>query len=120
MFGKLARSVSSLFGGGEVERWTPAKLAEVKYYLENKPPELLTREDHYLMIDFLFHRYFPKDSPITKAAWDKRQSELRAKIDWNIAHPEEVKALREAQLTGAVEVPEDPEFSEWLKKTLRD
>ncbi len=111
MFGKVAKSLSTLFSGGEVERWTPEKLAEVKTYLETKPPETFTREDHYLCVDFLFHRYYPKDEPITKAAWEKRRGELRAKIDWNIDHPEEAKAA-------AREVKEDPEFAEWLKKTL--
>ena len=70
MFGKVAKSISALFSGGEVERWTPEKLAEVKAYLETKPSEAFTREDH---------RYYPKDESITKAAWEKRRRELCVK-----------------------------------------
>lgn len=113
MFGKVARSISALFGREKVERWSPEKLAEVKAYLETKPSQTFTREDHYLCVDFLFHRYYPKDEPVLKSTWNKRRGELREKIDWNIDHLEEAaNKFRE--------VPEDPDFAEWLKKTLSD
>jgi hypothetical protein len=87
-----------------MERWTKERLQEVKTYLEGKDPAALTREDHYLTIEYLVHRYMPADSGITEAEWRARRAELCAKIDWNIDHPDVPKEFAK----------EDPAFAEWL------
>lgn len=110
MLKKITKSLSALLNGGEAERWSTEKLAEVKSYLEGKPAETFTREDHHLCVDFLLHRYFPKDVAITKATWEERRGDLLSKVDWNIDHPEEAKSSQE--------VKDDPDFAEWLKNTL--
>ncbi len=108
MFGRILKAFTNLLHSGEVERWSPERLAEVKGYLEGKPPETFSREDHHLCIDFLMHRYYPKDEPVDRVTWESQARELKAQVDWNLAHPEERVA----------EVPEDPDFADWMKATL--
>lgn len=91
-----------------MERWSIERLQEVKEYLEDKDPATLTREDHYLVVEYLVHRYLPDDSTITEAQWQAKRAELRAKIGWNLDNPDAPKEP----------IKEDPEFAKWLDDLL--
>lgn len=91
-----------------VERWSQEKIEFTKEYLEIKPPEKWTKEDHYLAVEFLFHRYIPENEKIEKEKFDLKMNELRGKIDFNIENPNAPKQ----------EIKKDPEFEEWMKKVL--
>lgn len=96
-------------GSVPMERWTPERLLEARVYLESKDPSTLTREDHYLVADYLVMRYLPKEDRRTEAEWQRARTALREKIDFNIAHPERAQEP----------VKDDPDFAEWLKRKLR-
>lgn len=65
-------------------RWPASELEEKKSYLENKPPEEFTTEDHYLMADWLFQRYLPEGEEPTPEQWSKTIANIRQKIDVNL------------------------------------
>lgn len=92
-----------------MERWSSERLSEVKSYLEGKHPKTWSRDDHYLSLEFVIQRYLPADEPRTQGEYDAAIRDLKAKIDWNIDHPDAPKE----------EVKEDPEFAAWLKETLK-
>lgn len=91
-----------------MKRWTPEKLLEVKVYLETKAPSLFTREDHYLVVDYLAMRYLPEDDNRTEEEWQAARTKLHRKIDLNIDHPDRPKEP----------VIEDPDFADWLRNHL--
>lgn len=91
-----------------MERWSSQKLADVKAYLDNSEPGAWTREDHYLVTEFVIQRYLPADEARTQGQYDAAMRDLKAKIDWNIDHPDAPKE----------EFKDDPEFAEQLKAIL--
>ncbi|QOL16438.1 hypothetical protein [Dickeya dianthicola] len=65
-------------------RWSAYELEEKKFYLEKKPPEEFTAEDHYLAAEWVIQRYLPEDSVPTPEQWSKSISDIRNKIDINL------------------------------------
>jgi hypothetical protein len=65
-------------------RWSIDELAAKKTYLETKPPEAFTREDYWLVIEWLIQRYLPKDYVMTEKTWAKKKEILMSRIDKNI------------------------------------
>lgn len=94
--------------GKPMKRWNSQRLDDVKAYLENKGPSTWTREDNYLAAEFLIQRYLPADDARTQGQQDEVMRGLKAKIDWNIDHPD--APLEEHE--------DDPEFAEHLKAIL--
>lgn len=65
-------------------RWPETELNEKKAYLESKPPENFTTEDHYLAAEWVIQRYLPKSENPTPAQWSKVIGNIREKIDLNL------------------------------------
>lgn len=65
-------------------RWSTSELEEKKLYLENKPPEDFTVEDHYLAAEWVIQRYLPEGDDPTPEQWAKAIGGIRQKIDINI------------------------------------
>lgn len=65
-------------------RWPASELEAKKLYLENKPPEEFTPDDHYLMAEWLFQRYLPEGEEPTPEQWAKTIGDIRRKIDLNL------------------------------------
>lgn len=65
-------------------RWSTSELEEKKLYLENKPPENFTAEDHYLAAEWVIQRYLPEGTEPTPEQWSKTIGGIRHKIDINI------------------------------------
>lgn len=65
-------------------RWSASELQEKKLYLENKPPEEFTTEDHYLMAEWVIQRYLPEGEEPTPEQWSKTIGSIRQKININI------------------------------------
>lgn len=71
--------------------------------------EQFAREDWYMVLDYMFQRYLPKDCQKTEAEYQKVRAEKIVKIDENF----ERTKLGEASPQG--QIKDDPEFAEWLK-----
>jgi hypothetical protein len=95
-----------------MQRWSPDKLAELKHYLETKPPKTFTREDHYLMVEWLVQRYLPKDDQRSEAKYQAALAVLQGRVDKNL----ELLAIGEK--LEPTQVEEDPDFAAWLKQHL--
>ncbi|MCJ0765276.1 hypothetical protein [Variovorax terrae] len=65
-------------------RWSASELEEKKVYLENKPPEEFTAEDHYLAAEWVIQRYLPEGEDPTPEQWSKTIGDIRKKIDINL------------------------------------
>jgi hypothetical protein len=65
-------------------RWPVSELEEKKLYLENKPAEEFTAEDHYLAAEWVIQRYLPEGEDPTPEQWAKTIGDIRQKIDINL------------------------------------
>ena len=68
----------------EIFRRWPASELEEKLYLENKPPDEFTPEDHYMMAEWVIQRYLPEGEDPTPEQWAKTRGDIRQKIDLNL------------------------------------
>jgi hypothetical protein len=83
LFGKIKKAI----GLEKLEvfrRWSASELGEKKNYLENKPPEDFTPEDHYLSVEWVIQRYLPEGEDPTPEQWSKTIGDIRQKIDLNL------------------------------------
>ncbi|WP_092950196.1 hypothetical protein [Paracidovorax konjaci] len=65
-------------------RWPASELEDKKLYLENKPPDEFTLEDHYMMAEWVIQRYLPEGEDPTPEHWAKTIGDIRQKIDLNL------------------------------------
>lgn len=83
LFNKIKKTIG-LKRQGFFRRWSASELEEKKLYLENKPPEEFTIEDHYLMTEWVIQRYLPESEEPTPEQWSQTTGDIRKKIDINI------------------------------------
>lgn len=83
----LFRSIKKTLGLDKQEafrRWSASELEQKKVYLENKPAEEFTTEDHYLAAEWVIQRYLPEGEDPTPEQWSKTIGDIRKKIDINL------------------------------------
>lgn len=66
-------------------RWSDEELKERRAYLESKPAESYSPDDHYLLAEWLVQRYLPIGEEPNPEMWARQRARLKAKIDANLA-----------------------------------
>lgn len=112
---KIIRNIKRLFGSenpqdAPMERWSQEAIAELKTYFENKQQGEFTKEDHYLVVDWLMQRYLPPDINRTEGEHQEILRSLYKKIDDVIERQERGEP--------EPEIKDDPDFAKWLDETL--
>lgn len=92
-----------------MDRWPPEIMAELKSYLESKSDEF-TKDDYYLAVEWLMQRYLPQDINRTEREHQDILRSFYKKVDAAIQRMERGEP--------PPEVKDDPDFAQWLNKTL--
>ena len=94
-----------------MHRWSPEVMGDIKAYLESKQDGEITKEDRYLVVDWLMQRYLPPDTNRTESEHQEILRSLHRKVDDVIG--------RQERGDPAPKIKDDPDFAHWLEETLK-